>query len=227
MDMAPAGIALAEGGDDRDGLDMDVLHVRLGPVLRYWPAGLVVRCSLQGDVLTEAEAWVVDTASGNRNPAPESRDDAAARQCDHVVDLLALAGLPRAAAIARTARDALLAEPTVAHGRSLLDSLHDRLRGSRLLRWSLRDIASLTAEDCERLELPAALAGDCYDRLLTRVDLARQGLFNPLALNEFHASSTRAVDVLPHLVSALDLATARLAIASLGIDTAPTDGRHG
>ncbi|WP_237051125.1 hypothetical protein [Mycobacterium avium] len=29
MEMAPAGIALAEGGEDRDGLEMDVLHLRL------------------------------------------------------------------------------------------------------------------------------------------------------------------------------------------------------
>ena len=39
MQMAPSGIPLAEGGQDRDGLEMDVLHVRLGPVLRHWPAG--------------------------------------------------------------------------------------------------------------------------------------------------------------------------------------------
>ncbi len=226
MDMAPAGIALAEGGDDRDGLEMDVLHVRLGPVLCYWPAGLVVRCSMQGDVLTQAEARVVDSHPGNSDPHPEGPDDLAARQCDHLVDLLALAGWPRAAAIARTARDALLAEPNVA-GARLLDSLHDRLRRSRVLRWSLRDIASLTVEDCDRLELPSALAGDCYDRLLTRVELARQAMSNPVQLKEFHVASTRVVDALPHLVDGLDLATARLVIASLGIDTAPAGDRHG
>ncbi|WP_202980379.1 hypothetical protein [Serinicoccus marinus] len=56
MEMSPDGIPLAEGGEDRDGLEMDVLAVRLGPVLPHWPAGLVLHCSLQGDVLTGARA---------------------------------------------------------------------------------------------------------------------------------------------------------------------------
>ncbi|ARV81685.1 hypothetical protein LFT51_10640 [Mycobacterium intracellulare subsp. chimaera] len=227
MEMTPAGIALAEGGEDRDGLEMDVLHVRLGPVFRYWPAGLVLRCSLQGDVLTQAEAWVVDNHAGNGNPPSQGRNDAAARQCDHVVDLLALAGWLHAAAIARTARDALLGEPDVARGTSLLDTLHGKLRRSRVLRWSLRDVASLTAEDCDLLGLPTALAGDCYDRLLTRVDLARQMLPETMAPNDLHEPSTRIVDAVPHLVNGLDLATARLVIASLGIDIAPAGDRHG
>ena len=227
MDMTPAGIALAEGGDDRDGLEMDVLHLRVGPVLCHWPAGLVLRCSLQGDVLTQAEAWLVDSHGGNSNPPPEGRNHAAARQCDHVVDLLELAGWKRAAAIARTARDGLLGEPNLDHLGLLLDSLHGRLRRSRMLRWSLRDIASLTVEDCDRLGLPVVLAGDCCDRLLTRVDVVRQALSNPVTFKGFHAASSRIVDALPHLVAGLDLATARLVIASLGIDTAPADGGHG
>lgn len=229
MDMAPAGIALAEGGDDRDGLEMDVLHLRLGPVLCYWPAGLVVRCSLQGDVLARAEAWVVDSNSGNGNSTPERQDHVAARHCDHVVDLLALAGWPRAAAIARTARDALLSEPNAGHGPSLLDTLHGKLRRSRVLRWSLRDITSLTVEDCDRLGLPSAFAGDCYDRLLARIDMAQRALSNSLEPSEFHVNFTTVVTALPELVGGLDLATTRLAIASLGIDTAPrhAGGRNG
>lgn len=228
MDVAPAGIALAEGGEDRDGLEMDVLHVRLGPVLCNWPAGLVVRCSLQGDVLARTEASILDSHFGNGDPRAQGRDGAA-RQCDHVVDVLVVAGWPRAAAIARRARDTLLSEPNIARGPSLLDTLHGTLRRSRMLRWSLRDIASLTVEDCDGLGLPTALAGDCYDRLLTRVDMARQALSTPLAPNVFHVAATKVVDALPHLVEGLDLATARLVIASLGIDTAAGDagGRDG
>ncbi|WP_225336845.1 hypothetical protein [Mycobacterium intracellulare] len=229
MDMAPAGIALAEGGDDRDGLEMDVLHVHLGPVLRYWPAGLVVRGTMHGDVLAGVEAWVTDSDSGNGNPRPQGQNDAAARHCDHIVDLLALAGSPRAAAIARTARDALLSEPDLDHAGCVLAKLHGSLRHSRVLRWSLRDIASLTTQDCDSLGLPTDLAGDCYDRLLTRVDMVGQALSNQLKPNEFHVTSTTIVDALPHLVSGLDLATARLVIATLGIDTASghTGGHHG
>jgi hypothetical protein len=43
------GLPMAHEGDDRDGLRLDRLHVPLGPVLPDWPAGLVVRLTLQGD----------------------------------------------------------------------------------------------------------------------------------------------------------------------------------
>src|SRR5699024_5890983 len=107
MDMAPAGIPLATGGDDRDGLEMDVLHLPLGPVLPLWPAGLVLRCSLQGDVVVDAEACVVDGAGqaagweAQTPPVPAS-----AVQCDGVMALLELAGAEGAAGRARRARDA-------------------------------------------------------------------------------------------------------------------------
>ncbi|MEE3754861.1 MULTISPECIES: hypothetical protein [Mycobacterium] len=222
MEMAPAGIALAEGGEDRDGLEMDVLHLRLGPVLPHWPAGLVLRCSLQGDVLAEAEAWIVDNdhESGYKAPPEHTELVAAAQQCDHVVDLLELSGWPRAAAVARQARDLLLGDSDVDRARELLDSLHKMLGKSRLLRWSLRDLAPLTSESLDRHELPAALAGDTYDRLLTRVGLARTLLREPLRSSLFELDSTKISDALPALVRGLDVATARLVVASLGIDTA-------
>jgi hypothetical protein len=43
------GLPMAHEGDDRVGLRLDRLHVPLGPVLPDWPAGLVVRLTLQGD----------------------------------------------------------------------------------------------------------------------------------------------------------------------------------
>ncbi|WP_143553999.1 hypothetical protein [Serinicoccus sp. CUA-874] len=54
---------------------MDVLKVRLGPVLPYWPAGLVLHCSLQGDVVTEARAEVLGAA----DEAGDETDARAAR----------------------------------------------------------------------------------------------------------------------------------------------------
>ncbi|MCQ0019794.1 hypothetical protein [Actinomadura madurae] len=39
---------MADRADDRDGLRLDVLHVPLGPVLPFWPAGLRVDLVLQG-----------------------------------------------------------------------------------------------------------------------------------------------------------------------------------
>lgn len=231
MDMAPAGIALAAGGEDRDGLEMDVLRVRLGPVLCLWPAGLVLDCSLQGDVLIDADAWVIDSDTTRQDRRPYDAEDqilAAARYCDHATDLLLLAGWARAASTARMARDALISK-SPDQGTSLLESLHRRIGRSRILRWSLRDLAPLTVEDCSRLQLPTMLAGDSYDRLLAQAGMARRVLWDPLPPNVFHTSSGMIVDALPGLVRGLDLAAARLVIASLGIETAPepAGGGHG
>ena len=68
----PDGIPLAEGAEDRDGLEMDVLHLPLGPVLRHWPAGVVLRLTLHGDVVADAEVTRLDARelSGRRRAHP-------------------------------------------------------------------------------------------------------------------------------------------------------------
>ncbi|HET6635675.1 MAG TPA: hypothetical protein VFH77_11710, partial [Streptomyces sp.] len=49
-------LPMADRGEDRDGLMLDVLHLPLGPFLPHWPAGLVVDVELQGDVVQQARA---------------------------------------------------------------------------------------------------------------------------------------------------------------------------
>ncbi|KAE8764853.1 hypothetical protein [Georgenia thermotolerans] len=219
MDMSPGGIPLAGGGEDRDGLEMDVLTVRLGPVLPYWPAGLVLHCSLQGDVITEAHGDVVDEAE-HVGTEPDRR----ARSLDNLVALLALAGWDDAAAQARRARDAALGAE--ARGEVPLDRLSRRLRRSRLLRWSLRGVAPLKAE-AGRHGLPAAVVGDTYDRLLRLLDRATAD--DARGDGEAAGDRVRAPGPacsprrLAHLVTGLDLATARLAIASLDIHELAVD----
>ncbi len=229
MDMAPAGIALAEGADDRDGLEMDVLHLPLGPVLAYWPSGLALKCRLHGDVVADAEAWIVDADDRGR-PAPAERAArAAARECDHLTDLLALAGWPSAAGRAREIRDLLLDEPpSTDRARLLLERLLRKLRRSWLLRWSLRDLARLSDADVKRHRLPTALAGDTYDRLLAHVVTALVLLSNTVGTNVFSADTASVVAAVPDLVRGLELAAARLVVASLGVDIAPAGlGGHG
>lgn len=89
----PGGIAVAAGGPDRDGLEMDILHLRLGPVLADWPAGLVLWCSLQGDAIAGVDVDTTDVfAAPQRSAAMTAyRIDAAAR-------LLSLAGAAAGAA---------------------------------------------------------------------------------------------------------------------------------
>jgi hypothetical protein len=64
MDMGmPAGLPMADRSQDRDGLTLDQLHVPLGPLLPDWPAGLVIRLTMQGDVIQHAEAETMGLAA--------------------------------------------------------------------------------------------------------------------------------------------------------------------
>lgn len=220
MDMAPEGIPLAQGGEDRDGLEMDVLHLPLGPVLPFWPAGLVLRCSLQGDVVVEAEASVIDGSDheAGSHGAPPGPVAAAAVRCDNAMALLALAGAEDAGAHARRARDALLGgDREVA--REAVERLHRTVRRSLLLRWSLRGVLPLEPSDLERHGLPFRCLGDAYDRLLWLVERVRA---------ETACAESVPVDdgvvpweTVPHLVTGLELASVRLAVASLDLDPLP------
>ncbi len=216
MDMAPAGIALARGGGDRDGLEMDVLHVRLGPVLTHWPAGLVMRCALHGDVIAQARVSRIDT--GHTPPHRDRAGSSAARHCDHVVDVLALAGWQRRAEQTRQARDALLADPAdVDRAAALLAKVETAVRRSRVLRWSLRGLAIASAAELRSESLPALWAGDTYDRVLARIRHAHDTIAVPNA--SAVADSASVLAALSDMVRGLDVAAARLVVASLGIDT--------
>ncbi|MEJ5943839.1 hypothetical protein WDZ17_00835 [Pseudokineococcus basanitobsidens] len=107
-DMHPGGMELAGGEDDlRDGLEMDVLRVPLGPVLPCWPAGLVLRTVLSGDVVVRGRVEVLP--GGARGPAvePGSVDDVA-RRLDAAAQVLRLAGAVDLAARAVRLRDAVI-----------------------------------------------------------------------------------------------------------------------
>ena len=209
-DMAPAGIPLAEGAEDRDGLEMDVLHVRLGPILPRWPGGFVLRCELHGDVIAGAEAVSLD--AGHYSAATGGKASAA-RQCDHILDVLDLAGWPGAAERARRARDALLADTDPAETTALLDDLELAVRGSHVLRWSLRGLATLSPGDLRSRGLPATWVGDAHDRLLRRITHARENVAPEVIDADILGS-------LPDLVAGLDVAAARVVIAGLGIEAA-------
>lgn len=220
MEMLPGGIPLAGGAEDRDGLEMDVLDLRLGPVLPHWPAGLVLRCSLHGDVITEAEAELVD---GSRPPDP--RPASLALRIDHIASLLALAGWDGAAAEARRVRDATLGYHRVRAAAVSLDRLRRKVRGSRLLRRSLRGVGPLSEEYVHRHGLPAVATGDTYDRLIGMLDRTA----DPPGAHPAGCAADRGTDhqarLAPNystghvatLVTGLDLATARLVVASLDI----------
>jgi hypothetical protein len=218
MDMSPGGIPLAVGGADRDGLEMDVLKVRLGPVLPHWPAGLVLHCSLQGDLLTQARAEVFGAEAEGGEEA-----DARARGLDNLVSVLALAGWDDAAAQTRKIRDAALGSEDELADRDGLERLRRKVRRSRALRWSLRGLCPLTEDEVRHQRLPVDVVGDTYDRLLRMVDRATSS-----GGGESRHDVRPAVwtEHLAQLVVGLDLAAARLVLASLDLHELQADDAH-
>ena len=192
MDL-PGGLGMADLGPDRDGLTLDRLHVCIGPVLPDWPAGLVVRMTLQGDVIQEAAAEVLD-------PLPEEHRDqdasvpAAVRELDALGRFLGVAGWAGPAAHCRRLRDQLLLGSDRIDGEA--DALLARVGRSRLLRWSVRGIPAGT-QDLEAL----------LDRRLARV---RAALDEPADA----PGQEVTVRALPGLMVGAELAAARLIVAA-------------
>ncbi|MAU81303.1 MAG: hypothetical protein CME34_05425 [Gordonia sp.] len=218
--MAPAGIPLAEGADDRDGLEMDVLHLPLGPIMTHWPAGLVVQCTLQGDVVVDAQVDVLDAEALVASGADSTVE--AVNHCSVVVDVLALAGAENVAAQARAVR-ALLVDDELERARAELGPLYRRIRRSSPLRWSLRGLGVLDHDRAEELgvdEYLPALTGDVHDRMLARLSVigGADGEEGGPFVTPLHWRCGELL--IPELIVGLDLAATRLVIASLGIDVA-------
>jgi hypothetical protein len=163
MDMGmPAGLPMAERGEDRDGLKLDRLHVQLGPVLPDWPAGLVIRLVLQGDVVQHAEAGAVGLAEGagsiwtepwRRAAAGEpvtagvAARRRAAAHLDSLARFLALAGWDDASTTACVLRDDALAGKPVSSLGLAVRRLAVRVARSRVLAWSTRGAGTLRPDE--------------------------------------------------------------------------------
>ncbi|TDC67514.1 hypothetical protein [Streptomyces hainanensis] len=177
-------LPLAERGDDRDGLRLDVLRLPLGPVLLDWPAGLVLRLALQGDVVVSATMDPPSPAPAAGGPPfwdepwlraargePVARAAAARRLCaahlDSVGRLLGVAGWAALAGSAHRLRDGLLTGADPAAVRRGARSLVRRGERSLTARWMLRGLGRLPTALARRAGVtgPAlAAGGDAYDR---------------------------------------------------------------
>lgn len=195
MDMSgPGGIPLASGAEDRDGLEMDVLHLPLGPVLAGWPPGLMLTVTLQGDVIVAVQVRQIELSAVS---------DPTAFRLDAAAQLLGLAGAGVLAQRVGLARDAQLG--LVPSGPSPA-ALRRGVEVSRGLRGALRGVGQVTVT--EENGWPAEWSGDAYDRMLR--------LFGPAP-----SYPTSSVDddvvtaALPTLLTGCELATARLTVASL------------
>lgn len=137
MGGVPYGRPMAMTGDDRDGLALDQLHLRLGPFLDAFPGGLVLDVTLQGEVVQECVA--------GREGAPRSKRGSTG-ELRHLAWALHVAGLEGLAA--RAARLAIGAAEDM--GRSALAHGFGRLR--RSIRrsgwlWNLRGVGPVEGLD--------------------------------------------------------------------------------
>ncbi|MEZ0165891.1 hypothetical protein AB2L27_14120 [Kineococcus sp. LSe6-4] len=229
MDMPmPGGIGLAGGGDDRDGLEMDVLHLPLGPVLPHWPPGLVLTCTLQGDVVVHASAEVLEPVPDRGLPVTgDVRRDVVVARCDAVARLLAVAGWDAVAAQARRVRDDALDGAALAECAAGLDRLTRRVTRSRVLRWSLRGLRTAVrapgraGADTHPVDLPDRLRGWLEEALAAARAPEQDAGTGPDAVPPA---------ALPGLVTGLDLAAVRLVVAGTDVVadlTASTAGEAG
>lgn len=189
-----AGLPMADRTADRDGLSLDRLDLPLGPVLADWPAGLILRCALQGDIVQEVRVdrlpgppdgtsfWNEPWSRAARGE-PVERGGAARRRCaahlDSLGRLLSLAGRPDTAARLRRLRDDVLAGAPSGHCGAPLRALTERVERSRTLRWSLAGLGALSAERARHRGVtgPALEAdGDVHDRLLSWSREARRAV---------------------------------------------------
>ena len=209
--MMPDGIPLAEGAADRDGLEMDELHLPLGPVLAHWPAGLVLTVTLHGDVVVDAG---VEQLASIADPRPDDPVVRAARLLDAAGSVLALAGLPAESARAVALRDRCLDGDLGGDlgGGSEVTALGDRIVRRRALRWVLGGLS---------IEGSHGGTETLHDRLV--------GLFAD-ARAELEGEATSRVGpgvaALPGLVSGLELATLRLWLAALAPDLVAHEARE-
>lgn len=224
---APAGLAMAERGADRDGLKLDQLHVRLGPILPDWPSGLVVATTLQGDVIQRAE---ISTMPGDGVTAfwdETTGRQLAAAHLDSLGRMLAVAGWADAAARARRLRDDVLGDLQVRVAAAEFEGFAGRVRCSRTLSWMLAGLGVIEAEAINTHGLQGIAArhpGDAWARLTGWLTEAHRAIVDPDARPDGprgpvdQQPSAALLAVLPMLLEGAEFAAARLIVASLDPD---------
>ncbi|MDO0930710.1 hypothetical protein QQY66_03055 [Streptomyces sp. DG2A-72] len=192
---AVAGLPMAERADDRDELRLDQLHVPVGPGLTDWPTGLVLRLTLQGDVVQDVEVDHLHVPPGHRLPFWDqpwlwaaqgekvTRGSAVRRRCAAHLDsagrLLAVVGWEDVAVRCRRLRDELLSGAPREEIGGDLRGVVRRVRRSRTLRWSIAGLGELSSSRAGAAGVtgPALAAdGDAYDRLRRWLDEIECGL---------------------------------------------------
>jgi len=210
--------------------------VPLGPLLPDWPAGLIAHTTLQGDVIQAARVQVL--GSGEPSYWEESvrwaaaghpiTSGAAARvrvagYLDSLTRFLAVTGWPDAAGRARWLRDDALAGASADALGPRFRRAARQLRRSRTLRWLTTgldivpgDAAAIRARGDVATRWSGWLAA--VEQLLPEIDRTDQ---LPV-VDPPRDPPDAVVGLLPELLTGVELATARLIVASLDPDLAAT-----
>lgn len=236
----PAGLPMADRGEDRDGLTLDVLHVPLGPFLPYWPAGVVIDTELQGDVIQRATArGMPEAVAPVASPFWQAAHDpaslrvrTAAAHLDSMSRLLAVVGWRSAAAVACALRDGLVHGSDVAAVHEKFTRWRPRVERSRFLRAQTTGVGVFTASDAADFGVsgPAARAGEPWDgtarwqRWLVETDDLLGGR-RPAPdegprgrLDHSDPPSCGLLAAVTALLPGLELSTARVLVATLDPD---------
>lgn len=165
MGGTPYGRPMAMTGDDRDGLALDQLHLRLGPFLPWLPPGMVMDVTMQGEVLQQVVARTAAPASSDPTGwLPDEQVSAVRHELRRLALALHVHGLDALAVRAARLAARLAARPA-ADDRGV-ERLCRSIRRSGLL-WGVRGVGSLDG------------LGDASDRWQARLSrlirLARAG----------------------------------------------------
>ena len=155
---------------------------------------------MQGDVLTDVNLSWADAA-----PPLDAGTEPAVRALDALSRFLIVAGWPAAAREAREARDARRSSPDQAEALKLVNRLTRKVSRSRTLAWSVRGIA------------PTLGGGDVLGRVRRWCDTAEHGA-------PAHAVT---LEELAPALEGMELAAARLAVASVELRHAPVPAGGG
>lgn len=216
----PAGLPMADRAPDRDGLELDILHVPWGPALPWWPAGLVVQAEMQGDVLAQVEVTRLGSTAQTTTFWSETAEaigpgrSRAAARLDSLTRLLAVAGWEAERLRTQRVRDALLAGAPDDAVAAQLQRLTRRVGRSRVL-------ARMTAA------LGFRTGAELTDRY--RGWLADAAEFRDVDASERLAAQNDGADAVSRLADLLtgaEWSAARLIVAGLDpeLTGAPTAG---
>lgn len=160
----PYGRPMAGRAEDRDGLKLDYLPVRIGPLFPGFPPGLMLDVKLSGDVILDATLENLTEAPAMRDSifdrglrAPvRIRDLEIARARSHLLwltDAVAVAG-----SRSLSVRIARLAEAVVPGDGASIRALERTLRRCGFLRWSTRDVGRISMDHLHGVTGPVARA---------------------------------------------------------------------